>query len=67
MGPLTFVLYGLLVAFGVGDAVAHFTHYRYGETVSASIWQAMKRFPELHWIVLAFSIVLTTHLELQIP
>ena len=63
MGPLTVVLYGLLVAFGVGDAVAHFTHYRYGPTVSKTILQASKRFPVLHVLVAAAGLALIVHLE----
>lgn len=66
-GPLTAALWSLLVLFAAGDAAAHFTHYKYGETVSASIWAAMRRFPILHWLVLAAAVVLTTHLELHIP
>ena len=35
MGILTYILLGLLATFWAGDAVAHFTRYKYGETVSA--------------------------------
>jgi hypothetical protein len=67
MGPLTLALYGLIVLFAGGDAAAHFTHYKYGETVSASIWAALKRFPVLHYLLGAAIVVLFTHLELRWP
>lgn len=67
MGPLTLALYGLIVLFAGGDLAAHLTHYRYGETVSASIWAASKRFPALHYIVGALLVVLFTHLEFKLP
>lgn len=63
MGPLTVALYGLLVLFAAGDAAAHFTHYRYGETVSKSVLDASKRFPVLHALVAAAGLALVVHLE----
>lgn len=67
MGPLTYALYGLAILFAGGDAAAHFTHYRYGETVSKSIWDASKRFPILHLVTGLALAVLFTHLEFQVP
>jgi hypothetical protein len=63
-GPLTIALWSLLVLFAGGDAAAHFTHYRYGETVSKSIKDAALRFPILHWIVGVLLAVLIVHLTL---
>lgn len=67
MGALTYALWGLLVLFAGGDAAAHFTRYRYGETVSASIWWLERRFPIFHLAVGALLALLFTHLEFQIP
>jgi hypothetical protein len=67
MGALTVALWSLVALFAGGDAAAHFTHYRYGETVSASIWQALKRFPILHYVLGVAIAVLFTHLEFRLP
>lgn len=67
MGPLTIALWSLLAVFAGGDAAAHFTHYKYGETVSASIWWLERRFPIFHIAVGLVLAVLFTHLEFQIP
>lgn len=67
MGPLTLALWGLLAVFAGGDALAHFTHYRYGETVSASIWWMERRYPVLHIVTGLVLAVLFTHLEFQLP
>jgi hypothetical protein len=67
MGPLTVALWALVALFAGGDAAAHFTHYRYGETVSASIWQALARFPALHVVLGVAIVVLFTHLEWRLP
>jgi hypothetical protein len=66
-GIVTGVLWGLLVLFAGGDAAAHFTHYRGGETVSASIWWLERRFPIFHILVGLALGVLFTHLEFRIP
>jgi hypothetical protein len=57
VGPLTFA----------GGDAAHFTAYRYGETVSASIWWLERRYPVLHILVGLVLAVLFTHLEFQVP
>jgi len=67
VGLLTYILLGLLATFWAGDAVAHFTRYKYGETVSAAIWWLEKR-SILFRILVGLSVaVLFTHLEFQIP
>lgn len=53
--------------FAGGDAAAHFTKYKYGETVSASIWWMEKRYPVLHIVTGLVLVVLFTHLEFQLP
>jgi lipid-A-disaccharide synthase-like uncharacterized protein len=63
-GPLTIALWSALILFAGGDAAAHFTHYRYGETVSKSIKDASKRFPVLHWVVGLLGAILIVHLVL---
>jgi hypothetical protein len=67
MGSLTLALWGLIALFAGGDALAHFTQYRHGETVSASIWWLERRYPAFHVIVGALLAVLFTHLEFQLP
>ncbi len=67
MGPLTASLIGLLGLFGAGDALAHFTKYKYGETFSAAVWWLEKRFPVFHLVVGVALAVLFTHLEWQVP
>jgi hypothetical protein len=60
-GPLTAALWLLIALFIGGDVVASKTHYKYGETVSASIWQH-----EHFWLVrvltFAFMTILGTYL-----
>lgn len=67
MGPLTYLLWAILGLFAAGDAAAHFTNYRFGETVSASIWALEKRLPFARVIVALVLAVLFTHLELHFP
>jgi len=67
MGALTLALWALIALFAGGDAAAHFTKYKYGETVSASIWWMEKRFPALHVILGLLLAVLFTHLEFRLP
>lgn len=67
MGPLTYALIGLLALFAGGDAAAHFTRYRYGETVSAAIWWLERRFPLFHLAVGLLLALLFTHLEWHLP
>lgn len=67
MGPLTYALLGLLALFAGGDAAAHFTRYRYGETVSAATWWLEHRFPIFHVLVGLAIAVLFTHLEFRVP
>lgn len=57
----------LQAAFWIFDAVAHFTHYRYGETASAWIWHEEHRFPVLRPVIGAALIVLFSHLLFQFP
>lgn len=64
---LTVILWGLLVLFAAGDTIAHFTRYKYGETVSASIWWLEKKFPVTRLIVFAVLSLLIVHLELRWP
>lgn len=65
-GVLTAALWLLLAVFVGGDAVAHFTGYKYGETVSASIW-SMEKFWVVRVIVGVVLAGLFTHLEFQLP
>jgi hypothetical protein len=67
VGALTYALWGLLVLFAGGDAAAHFSKYKYGETVSASIWWLERRFPVFHILVGIVLAVLFTHLEWKVP
>jgi hypothetical protein len=67
VGPLTIALWGLLAAFAAGDALAHFTHYRYGETVSASLWWLQRRYPVFHVVIGLILATLFTHLEFHLP
>lgn len=67
LGPLTFALLGLVVAFAGGDAAAHFTKYEYGETVSAFIWWLEGKMPVFRVVIAAGLAVLFTHLEFRIP
>lgn len=67
LGPLTFALLGLVVAFAGGDATAHFTKYQYGETVSAFLWGLEKRMPFMRVVIGLALAVLFTHLEFQLP
>ena len=67
MGPLTATLIGLLALFAGGDAAAHFTHYRYGETFSAFVWWLERRFPIFHLLIGLLLAVLFTHLEWRVP
>lgn len=60
---LTVILYGLLAVFVALDAVAHFTHYRYGPTVSWTILWLEHRFPIFHIIVGAIVLAGLLHLE----
>lgn len=60
---LTVILYALLAAFIALDAVAHFTHYRYGPTVSWTVLWLEHRFPIFHLIVGAIVLALGLHLE----
>lgn len=64
---ITAILYALLVAFAGGDALAHFTHYRYGPTVSWTIWWLEKRYPVFHIIIGVLLLLLGTHLEVHFP
>jgi hypothetical protein len=67
VGVLTYALWGLLVIFAGGDAAAHFTKYKYGETVSASLWYLQRRFPIFHIVIGLVLAVLFTHLEWHLP
>jgi hypothetical protein len=67
VGALTYALWGLLVIFVGGDAAAHFTKYKYGETVSASLWYLQRRFPIFHIVIGLVLAVLFTHLEWHLP
>jgi hypothetical protein len=60
-------LWGLLVLFAGGDVVAHFTKYKYGETVSASLWWLEKVFPVSRVLIGLVLAVLFTHLEFHLP
>lgn len=60
---LTIALYSLIALFTALDATAHFTHYRYGPTVSWTILWMEKRFPAFHVVVGAALVVLFIHLE----
>lgn len=67
MGPLTIALYTLLGLFGAGDLLAHFTHYRYGKTVSASVWWLEHRYPAAYVLIGGLWLLLGTHLLLHLP
>jgi hypothetical protein len=67
VGALTYALWGLLLLFAGGDAAAHFTKYKYGETVSASLWYLQRRFPIFHIVIGLVLAVLFTHLEWHLP
>lgn len=57
----------MLALFGAGDLVAHFTHYKYGETFSAAVWWVEKKFWVFHLVVGVILVVLFTHLEFRQP
>lgn len=61
---LTIVLWGVLVLFAAGDALAHFSG---GKTVSWSIHYLEHRWPIFHILVGAVLVVLFTHLEIGVP
>lgn len=61
---LTIVLWGVLVLFAFGDALAHFTG---GRTVSWSIRYLERRWPIFHILVGLALAVLFTHLEVGVP
>lgn len=67
MGPLTAALLGLIALFAGGDLAAHFTKYKYGETVSAWVWWLEKAFPFTRLVVGAILAILFTHLEFRVP
>lgn len=61
---------GIIVTFAVFwilEIVAHFTHYRYGPTLSARIWRLEQRYHWTRLIVFGLVVILGTHLELHIP
>lgn len=62
LGPLTYALFGLILLFVGGDALAHFTRYRYGETVSAAIQGMTRRYRFLFLVVWVGLAVLGVHL-----
>jgi hypothetical protein len=66
-GPLTALTIVLLAVFGVVDAGAHFTKYKYGETFSAFIWWLLRKLPVMRVVIGAAIAVLFTHLEFQVP
>lgn len=57
----------MILTFTVVDYVAHKTKYKYGETVSASIWWLEKIFPVTRAIIAAVLIIGFTHLEFRVP
>lgn len=66
-GPLTWLLVGLLAVFGVLDAFAHTSNYRYGETFSALVKHLEKGRPLVRAGVAGLIVVLFTHLVLGTP
>lgn len=66
-GWLTAITILLLALFGVVDAEAHFTHYKYGETFSAFCWWLIRTFPAMRVVFGAAIMVLFTHILFQIP
>ena len=66
-GPLTALTIVLLAVFGVVDAGAHFTKYKYGETFSAFCWWLIQKIPAMRVVFGAASAVLFTHILFQVP
>jgi len=64
VGPLTWVLVGLLAVFSGLDLFAHFTRYRYGETFSRFDQDLERRYVVVRAINVALWLVLGVHLIL---
>lgn len=66
-GPLTIALWVLIAVFAGGDFAAHQSHYRYGETVSATIQDACRHVPALRILIGAGAVLAFTHLAFALP
>lgn len=66
-GWLTAALIAVLVVFGIGDAAAHLTKYRHGETFSAFIWALEEKVPAVRVLVGGACLTLFTHLVFHLP
>jgi hypothetical protein len=64
VGPLTWVLIGLLVVFSALDAFAHFTKYRYGETFSKWDQDLQRRYRIVRVVNVVLWLALGAHLIL---
>lgn len=67
---VTYVILALFASFWGVELYAHVTKYRYGRTLSALIWLAMRnrKWGALVRVVIGLLVaILFTHLEFQLP